>query len=151
MTDLHANERRRYAAHRSRVTDVRMDIAGLAIASCSEDGTVMVTSSNAEPQFYQYHRPVLTVAVDPHFSGKSFKRAFACGGVSGKFVVIKKAIFGFNDKIVSEGEGAIRALAWRGSLIAWANDAGVKVYDHEREVRRAPCASRVRRVPPRIT
>lgn len=27
------------------------------------------------------------------------------------------------------GEGPIHAVKWRTSLIAWANDAGVKVYD----------------------
>ncbi len=136
LVDMAANERRRWPAHRGRVNDVRVDIAGQNIASCSEDGHVIISGFSGDPVVYDHHRPVLTVALDPQFAAKTFKRPFACGGVSGKFVVIRKApIFGLSDRVVSEGEGAVRALAWRGNLIAWANDAGVKVYDAEREVR----------------
>lgn len=32
-------------------------------------------------------------------------------------------------QVLHDGEGPIHAVKWRNSLIAWANDAGVKVYD----------------------
>lgn len=32
-------------------------------------------------------------------------------------------------KALHSGEGPIHAVKWRASLVAWANDAGVKVYD----------------------
>lgn len=32
-------------------------------------------------------------------------------------------------KVLHSGEGSIHAVKWRASLVAWANDAGVKVYD----------------------
>lgn len=36
---------------------------------------------------------------------------------------------GFLWQVLHSGEGPIHAVKWRSSLIAWANDAGVKVYD----------------------
>lgn len=35
----------------------------------------------------------------------------------------------FSLQVLHSGEGPIHAVKWRTSLIAWANDAGVKVYD----------------------
>lgn len=32
-------------------------------------------------------------------------------------------------KVLHSGEGSIHAVKWRASLVAWANDVGVKVYD----------------------
>jgi len=32
-------------------------------------------------------------------------------------------------KVLHSAEGSIHAVKWRASLVAWANDAGVKVYD----------------------
>ena len=32
-------------------------------------------------------------------------------------------------QILHSGEGPVHAVRWRGSLIAWANDTGVKIYD----------------------
>lgn len=36
---------------------------------------------------------------------------------------------GFLWQVLHSGEGPIHTVKWRNSLIAWANDAGVKVYD----------------------
>tara|TARA_B110000240_G_scaffold26593_1_gene27545 strand:+ start:8462 stop:11836 length:3375 start_codon:yes stop_codon:yes gene_type:complete len=32
-------------------------------------------------------------------------------------------------RVIHKGEGPVRSVAWCGSLVAWANDVGVKVYD----------------------
>jgi hypothetical protein len=32
-------------------------------------------------------------------------------------------------QVLHSGEGTVHVVKWRTSLIAWANDAGVKVYD----------------------
>lgn len=32
-------------------------------------------------------------------------------------------------QVLHDGEGPIHSVKWRTSLIAWANDAGVKIYD----------------------
>ncbi len=36
---------------------------------------------------------------------------------------------GNKDTILHSGEGPIQEIKWSGSLISWANDLGVKVYD----------------------
>ncbi len=36
---------------------------------------------------------------------------------------------GSKDAILHSGEGPIQEIKWSGSLISWANDLGVKVYD----------------------
>lgn len=38
-------------------------------------------------------------------------------------------------QVLHDGEGPIHAVKWRTCLIAWANDAGVKVYDMVNNVR----------------
>jgi hypothetical protein len=35
--------------------------------------------------------------------------------------------FGAKDNVLHSGEGSIYNIAWRGKLIAWANDIGIKV------------------------
>lgn len=37
--------------------------------------------------------------------------------------------------MLHSGEGPIHSVKWRGSLIAWANDVGVKVYDTAKDQR----------------
>lgn len=37
--------------------------------------------------------------------------------------------------MIHSGEGPIYAIKWRGNLVAWANDMGVKVYDSTTEER----------------
>jgi len=34
---------------------------------------------------------------------------------------------GRSDHVLHQGEGPIRAVAWHGSILAWANDVGIKV------------------------
>lgn len=41
----------------------------------------------------------------------------------------KQGWLGSKDAILHSGEGPIQGIRWSGSLIAWANDQGVKVYD----------------------
>jgi hypothetical protein len=54
------------------------------------------------------------------------------GGRSGRLHLLRKGwLFGSGmaERVVHEGEGPIAAIAWAGSLVAWANEAGVKVLD----------------------
>jgi hypothetical protein len=52
-------------------------------------------------------------------------------GEAGQLVIARKGFFSYREEILHEGEGPVRALAWRGPLVAWANDEGVKVLDVE--------------------
>lgn len=83
---------------------------------------------------HAHHRAVKGVRLAPDFS-RSRERPIVTGGRSGRLHLLKKGwLFGsMAEKVLHEGEGLIAALAWEGSLIAWANEAGVKVMDLERE------------------
>ncbi|KAL5731433.1 Vacuolar protein sorting-associated protein 41 [Ranunculus cassubicifolius] len=75
-----------------------------------------------------HHRPMKAIALDPDYSRKSSCR-FAAGGLSGKLFLNAKGWLRYSDQVLHSGEGPIHAVNWRANLIAWANDAGVKVYD----------------------
>ena len=66
------------------------------------------------------------IALDGEYS---VRRVFTTGGLAGQLVLNTKGWFGAKDAIIHAGEGPVRAIRSRGGLIAWANDAGVKVYD----------------------
>mmetsp|Transcript_9782 Transcript_9782/g.29884 ORF Transcript_9782/g.29884 Transcript_9782/m.29884 type:complete len:622 (+) Transcript_9782:446-2311(+) len=56
--------------------------------------------------------------------------------MAGQLVVSSRGWFGSRDTIVHAGEGPISTIANSGSLVAWANDVGVKVFEfaHNRRV-----------------
>ena len=90
-------------------------------------GTQVVTALYTDEQTkYSFGGPVRTVALDPEYAVKK-SRQFVCGGRDGQLILNSKGWLGNRDHVLHSGEGAVHAVRWRGSLIAWANDAGVKV------------------------
>jgi len=77
---------------------------------------------NNETSTYSYKRPVKAVALDPDYSKKN-SRQFCTGGLAGQLVLNEKGWFNNKDTVLHAGEGPIYTIKWRGSLIAWANDA----------------------------
>ena len=84
--------------------------------------------TSTESYAFDYKRPMRAVALEPGFSRKS-ERCFVCGGMAGNLVLQRKGWLGWKEQILHSGEGPIWAIEWRGELIAWANDQGVKIYD----------------------
>eukprot|EP01100_Stratorugosa_tubuloviscum_P003657 TRINITY_DN188_c2_g2_i1.p1 TRINITY_DN188_c2_g2~~TRINITY_DN188_c2_g2_i1.p1 ORF type:complete len:925 (-),score=372.33 TRINITY_DN188_c2_g2_i1:105-2879(-) len=120
-----------YEAHNHPIMDISIEISGEFVASCCNEGKVIIKSLYSKEIIeHSYKRPVLSVAIDPEFSRRD-TRQFVCGGKAGQLVLNTKGFFGFSSKnqILHSGEGTIFAIKWRGSLIAWANEAGVKIYD----------------------
>jgi vacuolar protein sorting-associated protein 41 len=73
--------KRTIKAHRQRVNDVCVDWSGDYVASCSNDGTVLISHISApESGVYNYHRPVEAVRLDPQFA-RSKERPFVSGTV----------------------------------------------------------------------
>jgi hypothetical protein len=110
---------------------------GEYIGSSAEDGTVVVSSVlNEERTVHSHHKAVKCVRLAPDFH-RQRDRPLLTGGLNGRLYLLKKGwLFGsMSERLIHEGEGPIRSMSWRGSLIAWANDAGVKVYDYERDER----------------
>lgn len=87
-----------------------------------------------ERAVHGHHRAIKALRLSPDFT-RSRERALVTGGRSGRLHLLKKGwlFSGMAEKLLHEGEGVVIAAAWEGSLLAWANEAGVKVMDIERE------------------
>ncbi|GAB2274698.1 Vacuolar protein sorting-associated protein 41 [Dionaea muscipula] len=129
ILDFLGNQVKEFPAHSAAVNGLSFDIEGEYIGSCSDDGSVVVSSLfTDEKRRFEYHRPMKAIALDPEYARKTSRR-FVAGGLAGQLIFYTKKWFGYQDQVLHTGEGPIHAATWRTSLIAWANDAGVKVYD----------------------
>lgn len=129
ILDFLGNKIQGFPAHTSVVNDLCFDIEGEYIGSCSDDGTVVINNLFSDETLkFTYRRAMKTIALDPEYARKSSRR-FVTGGVAGDLYFNVKKWIGYRDQLLHSGEGPIHAVKWRGNLIAWANKAGVKVYD----------------------
>ncbi|CAI9778370.1 unnamed protein product [Fraxinus pennsylvanica] len=129
ILDFIGNQVKEFTAHTAAVNDICFDIEGEYIGSCSDDGSVVINSLFTEEKMkFDYHRPMKAIALDPDYARKSSRR-FVTGGLAGHLYFNVKKWIGYRDQVLHSGEGPIHVVKWRSSLIAWANDAGVKVYD----------------------
>ncbi|PRP85869.1 vacuolar protein sorting-associated protein [Planoprotostelium fungivorum] len=125
ILDLHGNEVKRFNSHNLPINDLSVDVAGRVVINSLYTDEVIEYSSP---------KSLFAIALDPEFSKKSNK-SFAVGGKRGELIINSQRWFGRRDNIIHSGEGAIYNIKWAGSLIAWCNDAGVKVYDCDTEQR----------------
>ncbi|KAK1383079.1 Vacuolar protein sorting-associated protein 41-like [Heracleum sosnowskyi] len=129
ILDFLGNQVKEFPAHTAAVNDLCFDVEGEYIGSCSDDGSVIITSLFTEEKLkFDYYRPMKAIAVDPYYAKRSSRR-FVAGGLAGHLYINTKNWIGYRDQVLHSGEGPIHAVKWRTNLIAWANDAGVKVYD----------------------
>ncbi|KAK9999463.1 hypothetical protein SO802_019066 [Lithocarpus litseifolius] len=129
ILDFLGNQVKEFPAHTASVNDLSFDIEGEYVGSCSDDGSVVINSLFTDEKLkFEYHRPMKAIALDPDYSKKTSRR-FVTGGLAGHLYYNTKKWFGYRDQVLHSGEGPIHVVKWRTSLVAWANDAGVKVYD----------------------
>ena len=95
---------------------------------------VIVGLTSTETYAFDFKRQMRAIALEPSFSKRS-SRSFVCGGMAGNLVMHEKSWLGHKETIIHSGEGPIWRIAWRETLIAWANDSGVKIYDTESKTR----------------
>ncbi|EFJ13380.1 hypothetical protein SELMODRAFT_424584 [Selaginella moellendorffii] len=109
--------------------ELSFDGAGEFVGSCSDDGSVLVSSLYTDShEKFHYDMPMKAVALDPDY--RKTKR-FAGGGQAGRLILYSsKGWFGSKGyQDLDSGEGPIHAIVRRTSVIAWANDKGVKLFD----------------------
>ncbi|XP_047317106.1 vacuolar protein sorting-associated protein 41 homolog [Impatiens glandulifera] len=134
ILDFLGNQVKEFRAHSAAVNCLSFDIDGEYIASCSDDGSVVINSLFSDEKLkFEYNRPMKAIALDPDYARKS--KRFVTGGLAGHLYFNTKKWIGYGDQILHSGEGPIHAVKWRASLIAWANDAGVKIYDASNDQR----------------
>ncbi|XP_041366904.1 vacuolar protein sorting-associated protein 41 homolog [Gigantopelta aegis] len=118
-------------AHTTTVNEISIDDNGEYLASCSDDGRVVITGLYATEnnQTVMFDRPVKAVALDPYYYKSGGGRHYVTGDE--KLILNEKVGFLGRHKmsVLHQGEGPIRNIKWRGDLIAWANDRSVKIVD----------------------
>ncbi|KAJ3398291.1 hypothetical protein CcCBS67573_g05422 [Chytriomyces confervae] len=132
MLDLAGNAVKRFSSHAASVTCVAIDSCAEFVASASDDGKVAVhalySSDVSITSSGRHLRPLKALALEHDYARKPTK-AIASGGLAGDLVMTAKGWFSSFDTVIASGEGPIGAIAWKGDYVAWANDAGVKIYD----------------------
>ncbi|KDN51156.1 hypothetical protein RSAG8_00785, partial [Rhizoctonia solani AG-8 WAC10335] len=130
ILDFNGTRQRSYRPHTATITDMSVDTTGDFVATASIDGQVVIHSmSTPESYGFNLKRPMRTIALEPGF-GHRGSRAFVCGGLAGTLVLHEKGWLGHKETTLhSGGEGPVWASAWRTTLIAWACDTGVRLYD----------------------
>lgn len=131
VLDLEGHEILKRDLHTQPINDMSLDETGEFLATCSDDGTVAITdilSENSKPIKQSYHRPVKCVGMPANYKTSQM---FATGGINSQFIINTKALawFSSRDNVIHFGEGPIHAIRWKGDLIAWANNVGIKIYD----------------------
>ncbi|PPR06614.1 hypothetical protein CVT24_001721 [Panaeolus cyanescens] len=135
VMDLTGKRLKSYKKHVASIIDISFDATSDFVATASIDGQVVVHSlSTQESYSFDMKRPMRTVAMEPNFAKRS-TRAFVCGGLSGALVLREKGWLGHKETTIHSGEGPIWQVRWRGNVIAWANDLGVKLYDVNSQTR----------------
>ncbi|KAI9339039.1 hypothetical protein BDR26DRAFT_396978 [Obelidium mucronatum] len=129
ILDMSGNNVKRFDCHSACVNDVCIDTTGEFVASASDDGKVVINSLYTPEVFpFKHRRPVKCVALEPDYSRKP-SRNHVSGGTGEELILTGKGWFSSVDTVIGSGEGAVWAVQWRNNYIAWANDAGVKLYD----------------------
>ncbi|GAA5949012.1 hypothetical protein JCM21900_003173 [Sporobolomyces salmonicolor] len=118
-----------FRPHSAMVNDLSIDTLSEFVASASMDGKVAIHSlTSTETYVFDLQRPMRCVALEPNF-GKRSTRQFVSGGMAGSLILSEKGWLGQKEVTLYSGEGPIWAVEWRGTFVAWASDAGVRIYD----------------------
>jgi hypothetical protein len=119
------------------------------IATASLDGQAILHSlGTGTTTGYNFKRPLRSITLEPTYTTSQTK-SYVCGGLAGELIITSRStlslgglegMFGFApigtgghaQKVLHNGEGPIWNVRWRADIIAWANDAGVRLYSISR-------------------
>ncbi|KAH3763249.1 vacuolar protein sorting 41, partial [Pelomyxa schiedti] len=129
ILDFQGNQLISFESHDYTVNEISIDGTGHYLASCSDDGRVVINALMAKEVITcEYHRPIKAVSIDPNYIRKN-TRQYCVGGSSGHLMVNVKGILKAKDVVIHQGQGAIHTIKWKGQFIAWASDTGIRVWD----------------------
>ncbi|KDN36144.1 vacuolar protein sorting-associated protein 41 [Tilletiaria anomala UBC 951] len=135
ILDIEGNLVKGFRTHTASILALDIDNTSEFVASAGMDGLVSISAlSTSEQYVFDFRRPMRCVALEPNFGRKS-TRAFVCGGMAGALLQREKSWFGHKEVVLHAGEGPIWNVQWKGNLIAWANDRGVRIYDNNTKQR----------------
>ncbi|XXQ29586.1 Vacuolar protein sorting-associated protein [Plasmodiophora brassicae] len=116
--------------HSAPVTSIAIDDAMQEIAVASSNGTIAIldtTHPDRPASRLRYPTRVTALAYRP--SHTTLVRSLTIGDAAGNLVLHSASMFANKDVTLHKGEGAITAIAWSGSFLAWGNQCGFKVFD----------------------
>ncbi|KAJ3216670.1 Vacuolar protein sorting-associated protein 41 [Clydaea vesicula] len=129
ILDFDGNDVKKFDAHSATINQISIDTNGEYVCSSSDDGKIAINSLySSDSYIFNYKRPVKACALEPDYSKKSTKQ-YCSGGMAEYLTLSGKGWFGNTNVVIHSGEGPIYTIQWRGIFIAWANEAGVKIYD----------------------
>jgi hypothetical protein len=118
--------------HKDVVNSLSVDSDGRFCASGASDGRVSVLPLNAQtssPWNCEHSSPTLAVALCPEYgAGRADSHSVCAGYEDGQLILHKRAL-NASRTLIHSREGPVTNVSWTGTLIAWANDRGVKVYN----------------------
>ncbi|KAJ1019474.1 hypothetical protein NDA16_004591 [Ustilago loliicola] len=135
ILDIDGNLVKGFRLHTASILDLVIDNTSDFVAAASMDGLVSISAlATAEQYVFDFKRPMRCISLEPNFGRKS-SRAFVCGGMAGSLTHREKGWLGHKESVLHSGEGPIWTTRWRGNMIAWASDKGVRVYDTDAKQR----------------
>ncbi|KAJ6662071.1 hypothetical protein lerEdw1_012918 [Lerista edwardsae] len=128
LLDVQGNITQKFDISPVKINQISLDESGEHMGVCSEDGKVQVFGLYTGEEFHEtFDCPIKIVAVHPQFV-RSHCKQFVTGG--NKLLLYERTWMNrWKPSVLHEGEGNLRSVKWRGNLIAWANNMGVKILD----------------------
>ncbi|XP_023945852.1 vacuolar protein sorting-associated protein 41 homolog [Bicyclus anynana] len=124
------NNQKDLQAHAIAVNKISVDMNGDYIASCSDDGKVLVYGLYTDDNTHSLTlgRGVKAVALDPYYFKSGSGRRFLTGDK--KLILYEKTFLNrLRSTVLCECEGDVQAISWHDRFVAWASEVGVRVYD----------------------
>ncbi|XP_075442772.1 vacuolar protein sorting-associated protein 41 homolog isoform X2 [Ascaphus truei] len=128
LLDIQGNMTQKFDISSVKINQISLDDSGENVGICSEDGKVQVFGLYSREGLHEiFDCPIKIVAVNPLF-GKSNCKQFVTGG--NKLLLYERTWLNrWKTTVLHEREGNITNVKWKGNLIAWANNMGVKIFD----------------------
>lgn len=123
---------RTFHEHQECVRGLSFDSKAEFLATCSDDGTVCVLSlyndDNCCMQKHSVGQKLTAVAIDPRCASRRTKEVVV-GDALGNVYFLSKGWLGVTEKVLFKGKYHIGVIVWSGTMLAWASESGVRIYD----------------------
>ncbi|XP_035706233.1 vacuolar protein sorting-associated protein 41 homolog isoform X2 [Folsomia candida] len=123
-----------FPAHKIMINCISIDAEGEHIATCSDDGKVIVFNlcdGHCETTL-SLDKKLRCVAIDPQYSKSSFSRRFLVGSDSA--MLYQRNIFNLLKPFPILEGGIVSTIKWGSRFVAWSWKDEVRIYDIEEEI-----------------
>ncbi|GLC58944.1 hypothetical protein PLESTB_001420000 [Pleodorina starrii] len=138
VLDYSGNQVGLFNLHKSRINDLSFDKEAEHLASASNDCSVVVTNLYTRTTTrHEFRSAIKSVAIDPRPPASSRRtwRELVTGTAGGEVTLHTQGWLARADQPLAAASsrdvaaGGVLAIKWSGSLVAWAYDSAVSVYD----------------------